>query len=118
MEKFESLIESDKTLEPPSDLTPEAMALWKRIVAELDLDTASLVVVGELCRAWDRVNAARAILAREGLTVKGHKTVKAHPAVAIESQASAALARCYKLLNLDEEPPGLLGRPPGRPSME
>lgn len=102
---------------PPADLTPDAAALWHRIVSELALDSASMVVVAELCRAVDRAAAARAILAKDGLIVRSHGAVKAHPCISIETAASACIARCYKLLGLDDEPSGPMGRPPGGQKM-
>ena len=58
---------------------------------------------------------ARELIEAEGLIVEdrfGQK--KAHPAVAIERDAKASFLRCIRELGLDIEPPGPIGRPPGR----
>jgi phage terminase small subunit len=58
------------------------------------------------CEAWDRAQAAREQLSREGLTVPGAKGfMRPHPCVAIERDSRLACARLIRELDLDAEPP-------------
>ncbi len=60
---------------PPSDLRGEALAEWGRIVPELDnLGLLTKVDRGYLvayCEAWSSFNDSRAVLAEEGILVRG-----------------------------------------------
>ena len=58
------------------------------------------------CEAWDRAQAAREQLDRDGLTVPGREGgIRPHPCVAIERDARLAVARLVRELDLDTEPP-------------
>ena len=58
------------------------------------------------CEAWDRAQAARERLDRDGVTVQGAEGgLKTHPAVGVERDARLAVARLVRELDLDAEPP-------------
>jgi P27 family predicted phage terminase small subunit len=100
---------------PPTHLSRDAKAWWTRITAEFDIDNAAALVLQSCLEAFDRTRDARAALKRDGLLVKDRfGQPKAHPAAAIERDSYATLLRGWRLLGLDIEPPGPIGRPPGK----
>jgi P27 family predicted phage terminase small subunit len=103
---------------PPADLSREAKALWARIYAEVDLDSAAVLLLDTLCQQFDRMTAARQLVAKEGMVVEettaaGNKKQRAHPACAIERDAAATMTRCWRLLGFDQMPVNEMGRPAG-----
>ncbi|BDG59632.1 phage terminase small subunit P27 family [Caldinitratiruptor microaerophilus] len=101
----------------PAHLSAEAKKWWNRVVKEFEVDdTAGLMVLQQALEAFDRMRQAQEILAAEGLVIRNEATgmVRAHPAAKIEHDARMALLRYWKALGLDIEPPGPVGRPPGR----
>jgi hypothetical protein len=63
--------------------------------------------------AWDRLQEARARLAKDGTYVEGRYGLRAHPAVAVEKDSKTLFARLLRELDLDGEP-GPDPRPPRR----
>ena len=99
---------------PPSHLTAAGQKLWSSIFAENEFDAAALLLLATLCEQFDRLREAQSILKKDGVvTVDRFGQCKAHPAVAIESNAIAGLTRCWRLLGFDQAPSGLIGRPAG-----
>ena len=106
-----SIAESKK---PPRDLSAEGKKLWLRIREEYGInDATGETYLATGCRLFARMREAQKILKREGLTVKGrYGQPLPHPLVKVELDASAAMIRAFKSLNLDVEP---LQNGPGRP---
>jgi P27 family predicted phage terminase small subunit len=104
-----------KTPPAPSRLSVEAKKWWTKFVAEWSLDDAGLLILESALESFDRMRAAQAIIATEGIVLTdrfGQK--KQHPATLIERDSKAAMARDLKALNLDLEPlRDAPGRPPG-----
>jgi P27 family predicted phage terminase small subunit len=91
---------------PPPHLTPSAAKWWVSTVEAYELHEHHLRLLQLACEAWDRSQAARELLAAEGLTVRTETGGrKAHPAVAVERDARLAVARFIRELDLDVEPP-------------
>jgi len=87
---------------PPSDLSAEARRLFERIVADYAVgDSGGVTLIVEVCRALDRLNEARRILAADGLVqVDRFGQKKQHVCCAIERDAAQRLhsaLRCLKL---------------------
>ena len=97
----------------PSHLTTATKAWWKSVCEDYSLEPHHLRLLQLAGEAWDRAQAAREIIAAEGLVVTDdRKNPRAHPAVAIEKDARTAFARLVRELDLDTEAaPGSL-RPP------
>jgi phage terminase small subunit len=91
--------------QPPPHLSPSAADWWRTTVETYVLQEHHLRLLQLACEAWDRAQAARALLEEEGLTVHGQKGPRPHPAVAIEHGARLACARLIRELDLDTEPP-------------
>lgn len=100
---------------PPRHLSKSARELWNKLHQEFDLsDTAASLLLESALSAWDRMEAARIILARQGLIVTDRFGQRqAHPAAAILRDSQAAFQRALRELHLDLEP--LANRPGRRP---
>ncbi len=100
---------------PPKHLSSEAKKWWEQVVADYTIDDAAALVLLTACEAFDRRREAREMLKKEGLVVQDRfGQPKPHPAASIERDAAATLLRAWRVLGLDVEPPGPIGRPPGR----
>ena len=104
------------TLKAPAHLSREAKKLWRSICEEWAIDPHGAVILRLALEAFDRVNEARGIIEEEGLviTTVGTGAKHQHPAVQIEREARAQMLQAWRQLGLDIEPPGPIGRPPGR----
>jgi P27 family predicted phage terminase small subunit len=102
------------SVKPPSDLSKEGKAKWKKLQSEYGItDEAGMTYLTAGCRFYDRMRQAQATLALEGMTQTDRfGQVKPHPCAIIERDAAASMLRCFKALNLDIEP---LRDKPGRP---
>ena len=102
---------------PPRGLSDAARRLWRSILTEYDIPDAprrSILEAG--LRSFDRAEAARQILDREGAVVKDRwNQSKVHPASIIERDSRAAYLSALKQLAFDTggEPSRGRGRPPG-----
>ena len=99
---------------PPNDLSAASRKLWADVHHGWELDMIARQLLATALRAFDRAAAARALVAREGLVVKGTRGPRPHPAVSIEHAATEIALKAWRQLNLDVPPPGPMGRPPGR----
>jgi P27 family predicted phage terminase small subunit len=91
---------------PPTHLSSSAAQWWKSTVETYVLSEHHLRLLQLACEAWDQCQAARAQLAREGMTVtRDDGSIRSHPCVVIERDARLAVARLVRELDLDVEPP-------------
>ena len=84
-------------------------------MAEFDIeDEAGRLLLLSAMRCFDRVEDARSLLAKDGITVTDRwGQVKCHPAVTVERDARSGMLASLKALNLDIEPKrDRPGRPP------
>jgi P27 family predicted phage terminase small subunit len=104
-----------KTIRPPGHLSAEGKKIWAEILAEYSIDDAAgLRILRVALEAFDRAQAAREAIDRDGLTVIDKAgQVKSHPLLPIERDSRAAFLAGLKSLNLDLEP---LKNGPGRPA--
>ena len=103
-----------KTIRSPAHLSSEAKTIWKEILSEYQIeDAAGLRILRVSLEAFDRAQAAREAIDREGMTVTDKfEQMKPHPLLPIERDSRAAFLAGLKALNLDLEP---LRDGPGRP---
>lgn len=95
-----------KKPKPPADLRRETAAWWRVVTRDYDLEMHHLRMLEAACRAWDRMEQAREILARDGLTcTTADNGLKAHPCVGIE--------RDFRLIPICSTPPKLRGHQAG-----
>lgn len=98
---------------PPAYLSRAAKAWWKTIVTDFALESHHLKILEAACGAWDRAEQARALLAKEGLTITDRfKQPKVHPAALIERDNKTLFARLVRELGLDVEGSPADNRPP------
>jgi P27 family predicted phage terminase small subunit len=91
---------------PPAHLSKSARKWWQATLQRYVLAEHHLRLLQLCCEAWDRSQAARGQLEREGLTVPGREGgIRPHPCIAIERDARLAVARLVRELDLDTEPP-------------
>jgi P27 family predicted phage terminase small subunit len=97
----------------PRSLSKAARRLWLQVTTDFEVtDSAGLALLTQALYAWDRCEAARALVDAEGAVVRDRfNQLVPHPAVRIERDSRAQFVRCMAALNLDVQP----ARPPGRP---
>jgi phage terminase small subunit len=84
---------------PPSYLSADSKAFWRRVVSEFDFTSGGeLAVLTEIASSLDRVAECRKILGKEGLCVKGDRGNTIHPAARLETQhRNLILTGCRQL---------------------
>jgi hypothetical protein len=91
----------------PKGTKASGKRLWASILREYELEEHELVLLREMVRTVDQLDALQAITEREGLLVAGQGLGrKVHPAVVEARQLRIALARLAAALRLpagDEE---------------
>jgi len=100
---------------PPGHLSKEARKLWLDILLEYDIsDAAGLRILRVALEAYDRCQAAREQIKRDGMTFADRVgQIKSHPLLPVERDSRAAFLAGLKALNLDLEPSH---DKPGRPA--
>lgn len=101
---------------PPKHLSAESKRWWRRIVQEYEIDSSGELLLQQALEALDRLREAQELIRRDGLilTTPATGAHHLHPAARVEKEARAALLAAWRALGLDIEPPGPIGRPPGR----
>jgi P27 family predicted phage terminase small subunit len=99
----------------PGHLSKEAREVWRVVVDSFDLLDSDFVLLRVVCESFDRLQAARRAIEKEGMILtdaNGRKYL--NPACSIEKESRMGLLRAWRQLNLDIEAPAEVGRPPGR----
>jgi P27 family predicted phage terminase small subunit len=102
------------TPKPPRHLRAETRRWWAHVVNTWVLEEHHRRLLTAACEAWDRMQQARELIAREGLTTgTARGGARLHPAVRVETDARLAFCRCLRELDLDiEAPTAQTKRPP------
>jgi hypothetical protein len=94
-------------MRPPSDLSPKALELRQGLVSDLEARwnhpaaEVDLVLLDDVLRAVDRLADVGALIAAEGLTVKGSTgQQRPHPMLAVEVALRKEVAAGLKTLGL------------------
>lgn len=91
----------------PEYLSSAARDLWNKIMDAYWIDVAAEVVLETLCSGVDRRQQARERISADGPIVKDRfGVVKAHPALALERDATLQVQRAFRLLGFDQEARG------------
>ena len=107
------------TPKPPAHLKRDGKVFWRSVAGTFDLEAHHLAVLTVAAERLDRVAEARARVKRDGPYVRDRfGQLKAHPALAVERDATVGFLRAARELGLDvDEPnearPGRLGRNAG-----
>jgi P27 family predicted phage terminase small subunit len=93
----------------PAHLEPATQAWYRHVCETWVLEPHHLRLLQAAAEAWDIAQAARASVARDGLTIAtADGSVKAHPCLTVATAARAQFASLLAQLELDEA-----GRPGG-----
>lgn len=96
----------------PDHLEEATRQWWEQIAQEFELQSYHLRILTLAGEQWDRAQAAREIIASEGITyVDRFGQPKPRPEVAMARDASVCFARLMRELALDDDP-GDPSRPP------
>jgi P27 family predicted phage terminase small subunit len=105
-----------KLVTTPKTLDSEAKAVWRKLVAEYDIqDEGGYLVLQAGLEAFSRMRECQKQIGLDGITTTDRfGQVKAHPLLACERDARAQYLAALKALNLDMEPANhVIGRPGG-----
>ncbi len=98
----------------PAHLGPDGKKLWADIqTAYVITDPGGQALLRVACEATDRAERCRRLIDDQGELVMVRGQPRAHPALAAERDARAAIVRAIRNLNLDLEPLKARGRPSG-----
>ncbi len=101
-------------IQAPEHFSEEAAELWQAILQEYDLEPSEKSILKIGLEAYDRLQSCREQMQVEGYTVQDPSgRVRAHPALMAEKQAASVYLQSFRLLALNEEPAGPVGRPGG-----
>ena len=90
------------TISAPKHLRKESAEFFKTVTTEYVLDKHHVILLTKACESLDRIEEARAIIKREGLTYRDRfGSPRANPAVAIERDNKISVARLFRELGLD-----------------
>jgi phage terminase small subunit len=96
-------------------LKKEGKALYRTIYEEWELDPSAKVLLETACSAFDRLCQARKEVDKLGIVLDSPSGMKrVNPALRVEKEARSGFLQAWRMLNLDVDPPGDIGRPPGR----
>lgn len=100
---------------PPEHLGAAGRDLWLSIQNQYEItDAGGCALLQQAAEAADRVRECRELIAEQGAVMRTKTGAKAHPLLATERDARAALLRAVRYLGLDIEPlRDKPGRPPG-----
>lgn len=90
----------------PDHLSAPARELWERIRATYAItDEAGVLLLTTAMESWDRAKQAQGIIAKDGASVVDRwGQTKAHPMIAVERNAHAALLAALRALDLEVGP--------------
>jgi len=107
---------AERVQKPPKHLKPATRRWWSWANATFALEPHHLRLLTLAGEFWDRGEAARELIATEGLTFTDRfNCPREHPAVKIARDSGIAFARVIRELRLDAGDvgePGENGRPP------
>jgi phage terminase small subunit len=90
--------------EPPAHLSDEAAAQWRVIVSEWAIGADALPILRGALEMWDQGQAARRLVAAEGLVVTtGTGMVRQHPGAKIALDSFHAYRAGMKQLGLEPQ---------------
>ncbi len=104
------------TKKSPDNLSEESKKIWNTICREYTgLDTYFFTVLKVCLESYDRLQQARVIIDEEGVSIETPTGfMRENPMLKVEKDARSGFLQSAKMLNLNLEPPGDVGRPPGR----
>lgn len=103
----------EKTPKPPAHLRKPTQKWFRQVVQDFDMEPHNLKLLIRACEAFDRGEAAREVIDRDGLTYTDRfGCPRARPEVAIERDSRIGFARLIRELSLDGVDAPEAPRPP------
>jgi P27 family predicted phage terminase small subunit len=101
-------------MKPPRHLRPATRRWWQAVVNDWELEEHHVRLLTLAAEAYDRCQAARARIDRDGMIVPTKRGgPRAHPLIKVEEAARVQFARLLRELDLDViAPPAERTRPP------
>jgi P27 family predicted phage terminase small subunit len=96
----------------PRHLRPDTKRWWMSVVSDWELEEHHVRLLTLAAETWDRLQEAREVISKEGLTTSTRDGVKLHPAVRVENECRIAFARLLRELDLDISAPAEARRLP------
>jgi phage terminase small subunit len=98
---------------PPKHLTAATRRWWRSAVETFDCEPHHVMLLTAAAELWDRKEAAREIIAKDGLVfVDRLGSTREHPAVKIAKDCAIAFTRTIRELRFDVAAPAEDQRPP------
>ena len=98
----------------PRGLSERSKRIWKGVLEEWALDKSLLVLLQTALESLDRRDEARKLIKGDGIvTVSPSGMKRAHPALKIERESTAAFLQAWRMIGFNLEPPQDQGRPTG-----
>lgn len=95
---------------PPGHLSRDSKRIWKKLIADYEIDQAAELVLVATLEARDRREQARREIEKNGATFTDRfGQLKPSPWAGIERDAATTMMRGWRLLGFDQEPRGDLG---------
>jgi phage terminase small subunit len=102
-----------RTPAPPKHLSAKTRRWFAAVCNDFELEDHHVRLLELACEAWDRTQAARAVIDAEGMVYTDRfGAPRARPEIAIERDSRLAFARLVRELDLDIDPPPESSRPP------
>jgi len=108
------MVDSNRKAAIPSQFRGEIKKFYRDVVEMYDLEPHHIRLLKLCCEALQRAETAQAVLDAQGLTYEGPSGPRLRPEVKAKEQAERNAMAMIKQLGFDVEPPGAIGRPPGR----
>ena len=112
---MKDILRSDKA---PQHLSRESRRIWAELNREWKFEINDQLILRVALEAFDRLQVARKVLDAEGLTIEnatntGVVKIQKHPALDAEKNARSGFLQAMRMLGLEVEQPGAIGRPAG-----
>ena len=88
----------------PAGMGKRARSFWRQTLAVFELTTSEILLLEEICRSLDTIDALREAIEVDGVTVAGSEgQTRAHPGLVEVRQQRVALGRLLSQLALPDE---------------
>jgi len=101
-------------MKAPKHLSKSSKKFFKKTMESYELENHHIKLLILACESLDKIEHARKAIAKTALVYMDRfDRPKVNPAAKVEIDNKAIFIKLLKALELDIEPPGEIGRPPG-----
>ena len=101
-------------MKAPKHLSKASKKFFKKTMESYELENHHIKLLILACESLDKIEHARKAIAKTALVYMDRfDRPKVNPAAKVEIDNKAIFIKLLKALELDIEPPGEIGRPPG-----